>query len=74
VPVCFCNSNGNEKETKGWNSNGRNTHVEGWQVGVKDDVSVKKDILEGEEKDDTRQFSTCVEKSFRANDEKAHVA
>ncbi len=44
----FANTDGNEKETKGWNSSGRDTHVEGWHVGVKDDAGVKGDILEGE--------------------------
>ncbi len=43
-------------------------------MGVKDDASVKGDILEGEEDEGTRQFSTCAEKNFRASDEKAHVA
>jgi hypothetical protein len=40
---------------------------------VKDDVGVEGDILEGEEEEGTRQFSTCVEKNFRANDERAHA-
>jgi hypothetical protein len=50
----FTNTNGNEKKTKGWNSNGKNTHAKGWQVGVRDDVGVKRDILEGEEEEGTR--------------------
>ncbi len=69
----FANTNGNEKQTKGWNSSGRDTHFEGWQVGVRDDASVEGDILEGEEEEGTMQFSTCVEKNFRASDERAHV-
>ncbi len=69
----FTNINGNEKKTKGWNSNGRDRYVEGCQVGVKDDASVEGDILEGEEEEGTRQFSTCAKKNFRANDERAHA-
>jgi hypothetical protein len=69
----FANTNDNEKKTKGWNSNGKNTRAEGWQVGVKNDANVEGDILKGEKEEATRQFSICVEKKFRANDEKAHV-
>ncbi len=69
----FANTNGNEKDTKGWNSKGRDTHVKGWQVGVKNDVGVEGDILEGEEDEGTRHFPTCVEKNFKASDERAHV-
>jgi hypothetical protein len=69
----FTNINGNEKKTKGWNSNGKNTRAEGWQVGVKNDANVEGDILKGEKEEATRQFSICVEKKFRASDEKAHV-
>ncbi len=42
-------------------------------MGVRDDVGVEKDILEGEEEEGTRQFCTCVEKNFRVSDEKAHA-
>jgi len=42
-------------------------------VGVKDDVVVEGDILEGEEEEGTRQFFICVEKNFRASDERAHA-
>jgi len=42
-------------------------------VGVRNDASVEGDILEGEEEEGTRHFSTCAKKNFRANDERAHV-
>ncbi len=54
-----------KKETKGWNSNGNNTHAKGWQVGVRDDAGVEGDILEGEEEEGTRHFSTCVKRILR---------
>jgi hypothetical protein len=69
----FVNTNDNEKKTKRLNSNGKNTRAEGWQVGVRDDATVEGDILKGEKEEATRQFSICVEKKFRASDEKAHV-
>jgi hypothetical protein len=70
----FANTNGNEKEMKGWNSRGRDIHAKCWKVGVKDDVGVKGDILEGEEDEGIRHFSTCAKKNFKASDERAHVA
>jgi len=42
-------------------------------VGVRDDVSVKGDSLEGEEEEGIGKFSTCVEEKCKTNDEKAHV-
>ncbi len=70
----FTDTNGNERETKGWNSSEKDTHVEGWQMDVRNDVGVEGEILEGEEEEGTWEFSTCAKKKIRANSERVHVA